>query len=100
MLIVLTFVILLVAGLPLAWTMGATAVIFTLILFGPSVMVMPELGKSWGGFVLLFVVGDVGSLLFTICTNPLRMRLSDKRVAATQFTLYNSLANIVVPAKR
>lgn len=59
---------------------------------------MPELGKSWGGFVLLFVVGDVGSLLFTICTNPLRMRLSDKRVAATQFTLYNSLANIVVPA--
>jgi tripartite ATP-independent transporter DctM subunit len=41
LLIVATFVILLVAGLPLAWTMGATAVIFTLILFGPSVMVMP-----------------------------------------------------------
>ena len=40
-LIVATFVILLVAGLPLAWTMGATAIIFTLILFGPSVMVMP-----------------------------------------------------------
>lgn len=40
-LIVATFIILLVAGLPLAWTMGATAVIFTLILFGPSVMVMP-----------------------------------------------------------
>ncbi len=41
LLIVLTFIVLLVAGLPLAWTMGATAVIFTLILFGPSVMVMP-----------------------------------------------------------
>jgi tripartite ATP-independent transporter DctM subunit len=41
LLIIATFIILLVAGLPLAWTMGATAVIFTLILFGPSVMVMP-----------------------------------------------------------
>lgn len=40
-LIVATFVILLVAGLPLAWTMGSTGIIFTLILFGPSVMVMP-----------------------------------------------------------
>ena len=58
----------------------------------------PELGLSWGGFVALFVLGDLGSLLYTICTNPLRMRLSDKRVAATQFTIYNSLANIVVPA--
>ncbi len=40
-LIVATFVILLVAGLPLAWTMGFTGIFFTLILFGPSVMVMP-----------------------------------------------------------
>lgn len=39
-LIIVTFIILLVAGLPLAWTMGATAVIFTLILFEPPVMVM------------------------------------------------------------
>jgi tripartite ATP-independent transporter DctM subunit len=40
LLIILTFVILLMAGLPLAWTMGATAVIFTLILFNPLVMLM------------------------------------------------------------
>ncbi len=39
-LIIVTFIIFLVAGLPLAWTMGATAVIFTLILFEPPVMVM------------------------------------------------------------
>jgi tripartite ATP-independent transporter DctM subunit len=39
-LLVLTFVALLVTGLPLAWVMGATAVIFCLALFGPGVMVM------------------------------------------------------------
>ena len=36
-----TFIILLLAGLPLAWTMGATASIFTLMLFEPSTMFMP-----------------------------------------------------------
>lgn len=35
-----TFMILLLTGLPIAWTMGATAVIFTLILFSPAVMNM------------------------------------------------------------
>lgn len=40
LLIVVTFIVLLMAGLPLAWTMGATAVIFTFILFNPSVMLM------------------------------------------------------------
>jgi tripartite ATP-independent transporter DctM subunit len=39
-LIVATFVLLLVSGLPLAWTMGATAVIFTLFLFSPPIMFM------------------------------------------------------------
>ncbi|RPH98858.1 MAG: TRAP transporter large permease, partial [Zetaproteobacteria bacterium] len=37
---VATFVALLVLGLPLAWTMGATAVIFTVGLFEPSTMFM------------------------------------------------------------
>ncbi len=33
-----------------------------------------------------------------MCSNPLRMRLRDKRIAATQFiTLYSSLANLPVP---
>lgn len=39
-LLVATFVILLITGLPLAWTMGGTAVLFVLLLFGPNVMVM------------------------------------------------------------
>ncbi|MBN2034818.1 MAG: TRAP transporter large permease subunit [Deltaproteobacteria bacterium] len=39
-LLVATFVALLVLGLPLAWTMGATAVIFTLGLFEPATMFM------------------------------------------------------------
>jgi PAT family beta-lactamase induction signal transducer AmpG len=34
--------------------------------------------------------------LQSIVTNPLRMQLSDKRVAATQFTIYNSLSNLPV----
>jgi hypothetical protein len=32
----------------------------------------------------------------SICTNPLRMQLSDPTVAATQFTIYNSLSNLPV----
>ncbi len=39
-LLLVTFIALLVTGLPLAWVMGATAVIFALTLFGPYVMVM------------------------------------------------------------
>ncbi|MBL7225168.1 MAG: TRAP transporter large permease subunit [Desulfobacteraceae bacterium] len=40
LLLLVTFIMLLVTGLPLAWVMGATAVIFCLILFSPNVMVM------------------------------------------------------------
>lgn len=32
----------------------------------------------------------------SICSNPMRMQLSDPQVAATQFTIYNSLANLPV----
>ncbi len=39
-LIVTTFVLLLLSGLPLAWTMGATAVIISLVLFQPAIMLM------------------------------------------------------------
>ena len=39
-LLVATFIALLLTGLPLAWVMGATAVIFCLTLFGPGVMIM------------------------------------------------------------
>ncbi len=40
LLLVATFIFLLILGLPLAWTMGATAVIFTLGLFEPATMFM------------------------------------------------------------
>jgi tripartite ATP-independent transporter DctM subunit len=40
LLLVGTFLLLLFSGLGLAWSMGATAVIFCLALFGPNVMVM------------------------------------------------------------
>jgi tripartite ATP-independent transporter DctM subunit len=40
LLLVATFMILLMTGLPLAWAMGATAVIFCLTLYHPGVMVM------------------------------------------------------------
>ena len=39
-LLIATFVILLLTGLPLAWVMGATSCIFTLILFEPTTMYM------------------------------------------------------------
>ncbi len=40
LLLVLTFVTLLLTGLPLAWTMGATAMIFSLTLFSPAIIIM------------------------------------------------------------
>lgn len=40
LLIILTFMVLLTSGLPLAWTMGATAVIWCLILFTPGALVL------------------------------------------------------------
>lgn len=47
-------------------------------------------------FVGLSCVWSLLSTLTSINSNPLRMQLSDKRVAATQFTIYNSLANLPV----
>ncbi len=47
-------------------------------------------------FLMVLVFWSLLTLLSSICTNPLRMQLSDKRVGATQFTIYNSLANLPV----
>jgi predicted MFS family arabinose efflux permease len=41
-------------------------------------------------------VWSMHDTLTSICTNPLRMQLSDPQVAATQFTIYNSLSNLPV----
>lgn len=47
-------------------------------------------------FLAVLVLWSLLILLNTICSNPLRMQLSDKRVGATQFTIYNSLSNLPV----
>jgi hypothetical protein len=73
----------------------ASAAVYAVV--GGLFIAFPHLGLIWIGLVVLFVFNDFGGLIFSISTNPLRMRLSDKRVAATQFTIYNSLSNLVVP---
>ena len=47
-------------------------------------------------FLVVLMAWALLILLQSICSNPLRMQLSDKRVGATQFTIYNSLANLPV----
>jgi len=47
-------------------------------------------------FVALLCLQSICSTLSSITTNPLRMQLSDPRVAAAQFTLYNSISNLPV----
>ena len=48
------------------------------------------------GFVTITCLYSLFSTCTSICTNPLRMQLSDPKVAATQFTIYNSLSNLPV----
>ncbi|NVE95023.1 MFS transporter [Altererythrobacter lutimaris] len=48
------------------------------------------------GFIALACVYSLLVTLSSITSNPLRMQLSDERVAATQFTIYNSLSNLPV----
>jgi PAT family beta-lactamase induction signal transducer AmpG len=49
-----------------------------------------------GVFVGLYAIYSLLNTLTSITTNPLRMQLSDPRVAATQFTIYNSISNLPV----
>lgn len=60
-------------------------------------LVSPDLAKIGSAFVLLSILLNCTDVLTTVSSNPLRMRLSEKRVAATQFTIYNSLSNLPVP---
>jgi len=47
-------------------------------------------------FILVSCIWSLHDTMTSICTNPLRMQLSDPAVAATQFTIYNSLSNLPV----
>jgi PAT family beta-lactamase induction signal transducer AmpG len=57
----------------------------------------PDLAAVGYVFVILTIYWNMTDTLTSLCSNPLRMRLSDKRVGATQFTIYNSLSNLPVP---
>ncbi|WP_394730590.1 MFS transporter [Altererythrobacter sp. GH1-8] len=48
------------------------------------------------GFIAMVGTYAILTTLSSITSNPLRMQLSDGRVAATQFTIYNSIANLPV----
>lgn len=48
------------------------------------------------GFIAMACAYSLLITLSSITSNPLRMQLSDERVAATQFTIYNSLSNLPV----
>jgi PAT family beta-lactamase induction signal transducer AmpG len=66
------------------------AALCAFILFGR------ELWTMMGVFIVVLGVQSILATLSSIATNPLRMQLSDPRVAATQFTIYNSLGNLPV----
>jgi tripartite ATP-independent transporter DctM subunit len=65
LLLVATFMILLVTGLPLAWVMGATAVIFCLAFFNPGVMVM-MVGRVYD-MMLNYALVAVPLFIFMAC---------------------------------
>lgn len=75
---------------------ATTAVMF--VFAGLAVFML--LGQSWWTqypvFIAILIAWALLVLLSSICSNPLRMQLSDKRVGATQFTVYNSVANLPV----
>jgi PAT family beta-lactamase induction signal transducer AmpG len=60
------------------------------VLYGQSIW------AATTAFVIMSAVWSMHDTLTSICTNPLRMQLSDPQVAATQFTIYNSLSNLPV----
>jgi PAT family beta-lactamase induction signal transducer AmpG len=66
------------------------AVLALFVLYGQ------ELWATMSVFVVMSAVWSMHDTLTSICTNPLRMQLSDPQVAATQFTIYNSLSNLPV----
>lgn len=60
-------------------------------------LLAPQVATIGYVFVILTIFWNATDTLTGVCGNPIRMRLCDQRVAATQFTIYNSFANLVVP---
>jgi len=66
------------------------AILALFVLYGQSLWIASAV------FIGMSAVWSMHDTLTSICTNPLRMQLSDPQVAATQFTIYNSLSNLPV----
>jgi len=66
------------------------ALLALFVLYAQSVWV------TTGAFIAMSCVWSMHDTLTSVCSNPLRMQLSDPKVAATQFTIYNSLSNLPV----
>lgn len=60
------------------------------------IMLGREFWQITAVFVGMYAFYSLCTTLSSITTNPLRMQLSDPRVAATQFTIYNSISNLPV----
>jgi len=71
-------------------------VYITYALLGLFVLYAQSIWIGTVAFVAMSCVWSIHDTLTSICTNPLRMQLSDPKVAATQFTIYNSLSNLPV----
>ena len=90
----------LVVGSALTWRLGARWA--TIVTAWTAALVMlflitgQDLWVQYPVFVGFLILWALLVLLDSICSNPMRMQLSDKRVGATQFTIYNSLANLPV----
>jgi len=88
------------AGSLLTLKLGAKRAAMLIFMVQAALAAFIMLGEGlWtivGVFIALSCVYSVTATLSSICTNPLRMQLSDPRVAATQFTIYNSLGNFPV----
>ena len=66
------------------------ALLALFVLYGQSIWIATT------AFIVMSGVWSMHDTMTSICTNPLRMQLSDPKVAATQFTIYNSLSNLPV----
>ena len=75
-----------------------SAILVFLVMGGVALFIMlgRDLWMTTGVFVAIYALYSLCNVLSSIATNPLRMQLSDPRVAATQFTIYNSLSNLPV----
>lgn len=81
------------------WMGPRRASVLVWLTYGALALFMYYGQSLWIGTLVFIAASCLWSLhdtMTSICTNPLRMQLSDPTVAATQFTIYNSLSNLPV----